>query len=171
MEEMAKDRGWKEIVAHPEHLSTMKRDSLYSIFCCSVLSTERFICFFSYSSLAYRSLALHLPLRQRSGKMSGTEGGDEAFASEMSGSASRPIGHTADDMIAEYSRWAIDESSRQPTATAAYDVDYTSENDAGYIPSGYNEDDDVSTSDYHGYSSEEWNDEFVDGRRNKEEQS
>ena len=39
------------------------------------------------------------------------------------------------------------------------------------IPSGYNEDDDVSTSDYYGYSSEEWNDEFVDGRRNKEEQS
>ena len=39
------------------------------------------------------------------------------------------------------------------------------------IPSGYNEDDDVSTSDYYGYSSEEWNDEFVDGWRNKEEQS
>ena len=54
----------------------------------------------------------------------------------MSGSASRPIGHAADDMTAEYSGWAIGESSRQPTATAAYDVDYTSKNDAEYIPSG-----------------------------------
>ena len=127
--------------------------------------------FFSYFSLAYRSLALHLPLRQRSGKMSGTEGGDEAFASEMSGSASRPIGHASDDMTAEYSGWAIGESSQQLTATAAYDVDYAIEDDVEYIPSGYNDDDDVSTSDYYGYSSEEWNDEFVDGRRNKEEQS
>ena len=103
--------------------------------------------------------------------MSGTEGGDEAFASEMSGSASRPIGHAADDMTTEYSGWAIGESSRQPTATATHDVDYAIEYDAEYIPSGYNEDDDVSTSDYYGYSSEEWNDEFVDGRRNKKEQS
>ena len=83
-----------------------------------------------------------------------------SFASEMSGSASRPIGHVTDDMTTEYSGWAI----------AAYDVDYASEDDAEYIPSGYNEDDDVSTRDYYGYSSEEWNDEFVDGRRNKEEQ-
>ena len=84
-----------------------------------------------------------------------------SFASEMSGSASRPIGHAADDMTTEYSGWAI----------AAYDVDYASEDDAEYIPSGNNEDDDVCTRDYYGYSSEEWNDEFVDGRRNKEEQS
>ena len=97
--------------------------------------------------------------------------GVEAFALEMSGSSSWPIGHAADDMTTEYSGWPIVESSRQPTATSAYDIDYASEDDAEYIPSEYNEDDDVSTSDYYGYSSEEWNDEFVDGRRNKEEQS
>ena len=84
-----------------------------------------------------------------------------SLASEMSGSASRPIGHAADDMATENSGWAI----------AAYDVDYASEDDAEYIPFGYNEDDDISTSDYYGYSSEEWNDEFFDGWRNKEEQS
>ena len=91
--------------------------------------------------------------------------------SEMLGSASRPIGHAADDMTTEYFGWVIGESSRQLTATTAYDVDYAIEYDAEYIPSGYNEDDDVSTSDYYGYSSEEWNDEFVDGRRNRKEQS
>ena len=91
----------------------------------------------------------------------------------MSGSSSWPIGHAADDMTTEYSEWLIVESSRQPMATSTYDIDYTSEDDVEYIPSRYNEDDDVSTSDYStsGYSSEEWNDEFVDGRRNKEEQS
>ena len=88
----------------------------------------------------------------------------------MSGSSSWPIGHAADDMTTEYSGWPIVESSRQPTATSAYDIDYASEDDAEYIPSECNEDGDVSTSDYYGYSSEEWNDEFVDGRRNKEEQ-
>ena len=87
----------------------------------------------------------------------------------MSGSASRPIGHAIDDMTTEYSGWAIVDSSRQPMATSAYDIDYASEDEVEYIPSGYNEDDDVSTSDYYGYSNEEWNDEFVDGRRNKEE--
>ena len=73
----------------------------------------------------------------------------------MSSSASRPIGHVTNDMTTEYSGWAIVESSRQPTTTAAYDVHYTSEDDAEYIPFGYNEDDDFSTSDYYGYSSEE----------------
>ena len=84
-----------------------------------------------------------------------------SFASEISGSTSRPIGHAADDMTTEYSGWAI----------AAYEGDYASEDDAEYIPFEYNEDGDVSTSDYYEYSNEEWNDEFVDGRRNKEEQS
>ena len=58
--------------------------------------------------------------------------GIEAFASEMSGSSSWPIGHATDDMTMEYSGWPIVESLGQPTATSAYDIDYASEDDAEY---------------------------------------
>ena len=50
-----------------------------------------------------------------------------------------------------------------------YGADSSTEDDLEYIPSEENEEDDASTSDHNGYSTEEQNDEYVDRRRNEEE--
>ena len=90
--------------------------------------------------------------------MSGAGSGDASFASQPSS-----------EYTVESSRWLTAESSRWPTATAMYGVDSSNEDDPEYIPSEENEEDDASTSDHNGYSIEEQNDEYVDGRRNEEE--